>query len=153
MLFQSWYHSVNDLNFAQTYLIWSKHRKHKNLLVNLTYFYFDAVKDNNLLVVFLFSKPFLFPQFASFIKLCSNMHNAILLWGCANKKSLDKIGNLQKKGLRNVSFKSYKAHTEPILKIWTFLNWEINLHTVDPYLCTNIKTKSSQHLSQILIQT
>ena len=46
----------------------------------------------------------------------SHLNYGNLLWGCANKKSLDKIENLQKKCLRNVSLKSYKAHTEPIFK-------------------------------------
>ena len=39
-----------------------------------------------------------------------------LLWSCSKKKSLDKIENLQKKCLRNVALKNYKAHTEPIFK-------------------------------------
>ena len=46
----------------------------------------------------------------------SHLNYGNLLWSCSNKKSLDKIENLQKKCLRNVSLKSYKAHTEPIFK-------------------------------------
>ena len=38
------------------------------------------------------------------------------MWGCAKPKVLTKIENLQKKAIRNVSLKKYKAHTEPIFK-------------------------------------
>ena len=46
----------------------------------------------------------------------SHLNYGNLLWSCSNKKSLDKIENLQKKCLRNVALKNYKAHTEPIFK-------------------------------------
>ena len=52
----------------------------------------------------------------------SHLNFGNLLWSCANKKSLDKIENLQKKCLRNVALKSYKAHTEPIFKDLNILN-------------------------------
>ena len=38
------------------------------------------------------------------------------MWGCANKKLLGKVEVLQKRCIRNVALKSYRAHTEPILK-------------------------------------
>ena len=46
----------------------------------------------------------------------SHLNYGNLLWSCSNKKSLDKIENLQKKCLRNIALKNYKAHTEPIFK-------------------------------------
>ena len=46
----------------------------------------------------------------------SHLNYGNLLWSCSNKKSLDKIENLQKKCLRNVALKGYKAHSEPIFK-------------------------------------
>ena len=45
-----------------------------------------------------------------------------LLWGCASNKLLDKVGNLQKRCIRNVSLKSFRAHTEPIFKNLEILN-------------------------------
>ena len=39
-----------------------------------------------------------------------------LLWGCAKNKFIKKIENLQKKCIRNVALKSFRAHTEPIFK-------------------------------------
>ena len=44
----------------------------------------------------------------------SHLNFGNLLWGCASKKLLDKIGNLQKRCVRNVSLKQFKAHTEPL---------------------------------------
>ena len=46
----------------------------------------------------------------------SHLNYGNLLWGCAKPKVLTKIENLQKKAIRNVSLKKYKAHTEPIFK-------------------------------------
>ena len=46
----------------------------------------------------------------------SHLNFGNLLWGCASKKLLDKIGNLQKRCVRNVSLKQFKAHTEPLFK-------------------------------------
>ena len=39
-----------------------------------------------------------------------------LLWGCASHKLLQKIENLQKRCIRNVGLRSFKAHTEPLFK-------------------------------------
>ena len=39
-----------------------------------------------------------------------------LLWGCAKNKPLKQIENLQKKCVRNVALKNFRAHTEPIFK-------------------------------------
>ena len=46
----------------------------------------------------------------------SHLNFGNLLWGCAQKKYLDKIENLQKKCIRNVALKHFRAHTEPIFK-------------------------------------
>ena len=46
----------------------------------------------------------------------SHLNFGNLLWGCANKKYINKIENLQKKCIRNVALKNFKAHTEPIFK-------------------------------------
>ena len=45
-----------------------------------------------------------------------------LLWGCADKKILNKVEILQKRCIRNVELKQYKAHTEPIFKNLQILN-------------------------------
>ena len=46
----------------------------------------------------------------------SHLNFGNLLWGCASKKLLNRVENLQKRCIRNVSLKKYKAHTEPIFK-------------------------------------
>ena len=46
----------------------------------------------------------------------SHLNFGNLLWGCAQKKYLDKIENLQKKCIRNVALRHFRAHTEPIFK-------------------------------------
>ena len=46
----------------------------------------------------------------------SHLNYGNLLWGCSNKKSISKIENLQKKAIRNISLKSFRAHTEPLFK-------------------------------------
>ena len=46
----------------------------------------------------------------------SHLNFGNLLWGCAPKKSISKIENLQKRCIRNVALKSFRAHTEPIFK-------------------------------------
>ena len=46
----------------------------------------------------------------------SHLNFGNLLWGCAQKKYLDKIETLQKKCIRNVALRHFRAHTEPIFK-------------------------------------
>ena len=46
----------------------------------------------------------------------SHINFGNLLWGCVNRKFVNKIENLQKKCIRNVALKNFKAHTEPIFK-------------------------------------
>ena len=46
----------------------------------------------------------------------SHLNFGNLLWGCAKKKLLSKVEVLQKKCVRNVALKSFRAHTEPIFK-------------------------------------
>jgi hypothetical protein len=46
----------------------------------------------------------------------SHLNFGNLLWGCANKNILSKVENLQKRCIRNVGLKNFKAHTEPIFK-------------------------------------
>ena len=46
----------------------------------------------------------------------SHLNFGNLLWGSADKKLLSKIENLQKKCIRNVGLRHYRAHTEPIFK-------------------------------------
>ena len=46
----------------------------------------------------------------------SHLNFGNLLWSCASKNLLNKIENLQKRCIRNVGLKNFKAHTEPIFK-------------------------------------
>ena len=46
----------------------------------------------------------------------SHLNFGNLLWGCADKKLLGKVENLQKRCIRNVGLKKFKSHTEPIFK-------------------------------------
>ena len=46
----------------------------------------------------------------------SHLNFGNLLWGCSNHKILEKVENLQKRCIRNVALKSFRAHTEPIFK-------------------------------------
>ena len=52
----------------------------------------------------------------------SHLNFGNLLWGCATKKLLEKVENLQKRCIRNVGLKSFRAHTEPIFKKLNILN-------------------------------
>ena len=52
----------------------------------------------------------------------SHLNYGNLLWGCAKTKYLNKIENLQKRCIRNVALKKFKAHTEPIFKEFQILN-------------------------------
>ena len=54
----------------------------------------------------------------------SHLNFGNLLWSCAKHKSVQKIVNLQKKCIRNVKLKSFKAHTEPIFKDLNILKVE-----------------------------
>ena len=53
----------------------------------------------------------------------SHLNFGNLLWGCAKNKFINKIENLQKKCVRNVALKNYRAHTEPIFKSLGFLKF------------------------------
>ena len=46
----------------------------------------------------------------------SHLNFGNLLWGCAKSKLLHKVENLQKKCIRNVCLKNFRAHTEPLFK-------------------------------------
>ena len=46
----------------------------------------------------------------------SHLNFGNLLWGCASNKLIKKLDNLQKRCIRNVEIKKYKAHTEPLFK-------------------------------------
>ena len=46
----------------------------------------------------------------------SHLNFGNLLWGCAKNKLLHKVENLQKKCIRNVCLKHFRAHTEPLFK-------------------------------------
>ena len=52
----------------------------------------------------------------------SHLNYGNLLWGCAKTKYLDKIENLQKRCIRNIALRKFKAHTEPIFKEFQILN-------------------------------
>ena len=52
----------------------------------------------------------------------SHLNYGNLLWGCAKTKFLTKIENLQKRCIRNVVLKKFKAHTEPIFMDLEILN-------------------------------
>ena len=46
----------------------------------------------------------------------SHLNFGNLLWGCAKTKLIKKVENLQKRCIRNVALKSFKAHSEPLFK-------------------------------------
>ena len=46
----------------------------------------------------------------------SHLNFGNLLWGCAKTKLLNKVENLQKRCIRNVCLKNFRAHTEPLFK-------------------------------------
>ena len=50
-----------------------------------------------------------------------------LLWGCAAKKLLKKVENLQKRCIRNVALAKFTAHTEPIYKDLCILKFQDKL--------------------------
>ena len=49
------------------------------------------------------------------------------MWGCAANKLTNKIETLQKRCIRNVSLKSFKAHTEPLFKKLCILKFKDKL--------------------------
>ena len=53
----------------------------------------------------------------------SHLNYGILLWGCTANKNIRKIENMQKRCIRNVALKSFKAHTEPIFKDLSILKF------------------------------
>ena len=53
----------------------------------------------------------------------SHINFGNLLWGCATKKLLSKIENLQKRCVRNVALSKFKAHTEPLYKKLSILKF------------------------------
>ena len=46
----------------------------------------------------------------------SHLNFGNLLWGCAKRKAIQKIENLQKKCIRNIALKNFRSHTEPVFK-------------------------------------
>ena len=57
----------------------------------------------------------------------SHLNFGNLLWGCAKINKLKKIETLQKRCIRNVSLKSFKAHTEPLFKTLSILKFSDKL--------------------------
>ena len=57
----------------------------------------------------------------------SHLNFGNLLWGCADKKLLGKVENLQKRCVRNVALKKCTAHTEPIFKTQQILKLQDKL--------------------------
>ena len=57
----------------------------------------------------------------------SHLNFGNLLWGCAKNKFLKKIENLQKRCIRNIALKGFKAHTEPLFKQLGILNFSDKL--------------------------
>ena len=53
----------------------------------------------------------------------SHINFGNLLWGCAANKFINKIENLQKRCIRNVALKHFKAHTEPLFKSLSILKF------------------------------
>ena len=53
----------------------------------------------------------------------SHLNFGNLLWGCAANKFINKIENLQKRCVRNVALKHFKAHTEPLFKSLSILKF------------------------------
>ena len=54
----------------------------------------------------------------------SHLNFGNLLWGCAKTKFINKIENLQKRCIRNVALKSFRAHTEPLFKELKILKFQ-----------------------------
>ena len=44
----------------------------------------------------------------------SHLNYGNLLWGCSSSKYITKIESLQKRCIRNVALKGFRAHTEPL---------------------------------------
>ena len=57
----------------------------------------------------------------------SHLNFGNLLWGCAEENKLKEIENLQKRCIRNISLKSFKAHTEPLFKTLGILKFSDKL--------------------------
>ena len=57
----------------------------------------------------------------------SHLNFGNLLWGCAKINKLKKIETLQKRCIRNISLKSFKAHTEPLFKTLSILKFSDKL--------------------------
>ena len=57
----------------------------------------------------------------------SHLNFGNLLWSCAEKKLLNKIENLQKRCIRNVGLKNFRAVTEPIFKEMEILKFKDKL--------------------------
>ena len=57
----------------------------------------------------------------------SHLNFGNLLWGCAKINKLKKIENLQKRCIRSISLKSFKAHTEPLFKTQSILKFSDKL--------------------------
>ena len=57
----------------------------------------------------------------------SHLNFGNLLWGCAKDKELKKIETLQKRCIRNISLKNFKAHTEPLFKAHNILKFKDKL--------------------------
>ena len=57
----------------------------------------------------------------------SHLNFGNLLWGCAKTKLLNKVENLQKRCIRNVCLKIFRAHTEPLFKHLDILKFSDNI--------------------------
>ena len=57
----------------------------------------------------------------------SHLNFGNLLWGCAKPKLINKLENLQKRCLRNVALKGFRAHSEPIYKLLGILKFSDKL--------------------------
>ena len=76
------------------------------------------------------SKNFLPPQIRKTLYYSlfdSHLNFGNLLWGCARTKFINKIENLQKRCIRNVALKKFKAHTEPLFKELNILKFKDKL--------------------------
>ena len=76
----------------------------------------------------------------------SHLNFGNLLWGSADNKLLNKIENIQKKCIRNIGLKHFRAYTEPIFKQMEILKFTDKLAYCRSYTNTRITNYQSPFL-------
>ena len=71
----------------------------------------------------------------------AHLNFGILLWGCAKNKFTKKVENLQKKCVRNVYLAKFTAHTQPIFKKLSILNFSDKITMVRSLFMNQYRNK------------